>query len=229
MQIGILQTGDSPEELRGSLGNYDTLFTELLAPHGLATRTYRVLDGDLPARADAEAAWLITGSRHGAYDDLPWIAPLEAFIRSVHAARVPLAGICFGHQIIAQALGGKVEKYTGGWSVGRTVYTHPGRELALNAWHQDQVTRPPDGARVTTSSDFCACAGFTVSDHIWTIQAHPEFGHEMVEGLIRHRASGRVPPELIARAEADLAAPTHSGQIAAEMAAHLTRAAIPAA
>ena len=57
--------------------------------------------------------WLITGSRHGAYEDHPWIPPLEEFIRDAYAAQVPLVGICFGHQIIAQAMGGKVEKYQG--------------------------------------------------------------------------------------------------------------------
>jgi GMP synthase-like glutamine amidotransferase len=66
--------------------------------------------------------WLITGSRFGAYEDHPFIPPLEDFIRAAYAAHVPVVGICFGHQIIAQAMGGKVEKYAGGWSVGPTEY-----------------------------------------------------------------------------------------------------------
>ena len=60
-----------------------------------------------PAQADA---WLVTGSRHGVYDALPWIEPLKAFLRACVAARIPVVGVCFGHQILAEALGGRAVK-----------------------------------------------------------------------------------------------------------------------
>ena len=99
-------------------GDYDALFRDLLAGHGFDFVTFAVLDGEFPASVEDADAWLITGSRHGVYEDHDWIPPLEALIRKIDARRLPLVGVCFGHQIIAQALGGKVEKFKGGWSVG---------------------------------------------------------------------------------------------------------------
>ena len=97
------------------------------------------MDGELPDSAADADGWLLTGSRHGAYEDLPWIPPLEDFIREIHAGGRPMVGICFGHQIIAKALGGKVEKYDGGWAVlGHQDYTFSdGVNMRLNAWHQE--------------------------------------------------------------------------------------------
>jgi len=122
MKIGILQTGHAPDELRPVLGDYADLFTALLAGQGFDFAVWNVVDGELPDDPRAADGWLITGSKHGAYEDHPWIPPLEALIRDAYAAGVPLVGICFGHQIIAQALGGRVIKFPGGWMVGRQVY-----------------------------------------------------------------------------------------------------------
>ena len=119
MKIGILQTGHSPEDLFGPFGDYDGMFRDMLDGNGFEFQTWAVVDGVLPDGADEADAWLITGSKHGAYEDHAWIPPLEELIREINARKQPLAGICFGHQIIAQALGGKVEKYPGGWAIGR--------------------------------------------------------------------------------------------------------------
>jgi GMP synthase-like glutamine amidotransferase len=116
MQIGILQTGQSPDALRDDAGDYPDMFERLLAGQGFTFRTWHVEAMDFPASVHDMDGWLITGSRHGAYEDHPFIAPLEAFIRDAYAAHVPMVGVCFGHQIIAQAMGGKVERYAGGWS-----------------------------------------------------------------------------------------------------------------
>src|SRR5690606_32956787 len=114
--------------------------------------------------------WLLTGSRHGVYDGLPFIAPLEAFVRDAYAAGVPLVGVCFGHQLIAQALGGRVEKFDGGWAVGRHSYAFEGvGEVALNAWHQDQVIEAPAGARQVASSEFCKNAALVYGDRAFTV------------------------------------------------------------
>ena len=102
MLIGILQTGQAPDVLIEKSGDYPDMFERLLAGYGFAFRSFRVVDGEFPADVQACDGWLITGSRHGAYEDHAWIPPLEAFIRDAYAAHVPLVGICFGHQIIAQ-------------------------------------------------------------------------------------------------------------------------------
>ena len=218
MKIGILRAGHSPEELTESLGNYDEMFEKLLDGNDFEFETFSVVDGVFPSGAEAADGWLITGSKHGAYEDHPWIPPLENLIRDVHATGKPMIGVCFGHQIIAQALGGKVEKFGGGWSVGRTEYTLDGAPVALNAWHQDQVVELPHDARVVGSSDFCANAMLAYGDSIWTVQAHPEFSAEFIDGLIKTRGKGVVPKNQLEAATAVLPEPTDSQRIAAHMA-----------
>tara|TARA_B110000977_G_scaffold192441_1_gene265928 strand:+ start:771 stop:1454 length:684 start_codon:yes stop_codon:yes gene_type:complete len=218
MKIGILRVGHSPEELTESLGNYDEMFEKLLDGNDFEFETFSVVDGVFPSGAEAADGWLITGSKHGAYEDQPWIPPLENLIRDVHATGKPMIGVCFGHQIIAQALGGKVEKFGGGWSVGRTEYTLDGAPVALNAWHQDQVVELPHDARVVGSSDFCANAMLAYGDSIWTVQAHPEFPAEFIDGLIKTRGKGVVPENQLEAATAVLPEPTDSQRIAAHMA-----------
>ena len=148
MRIGILKTDHAPDDLVEAGGDYDGQFRTLLADQGFRFTTWPVIDGMFPDSPDAADGWLITGSKHSVYEDLPWIDPLETFIRTVHAAERPLIGICFGHQIVAQALGGRVENSPSGFTVGVTRYVWNGRPVRLNAWHEDIVTRPPDDARV---------------------------------------------------------------------------------
>ena len=136
-----------------------------------------------------------------------------------------MIGVCFGHQIIAQALGGKVIKYPGGWSVGRTEYDLDGETFALNAWHQDQVTEVPQGAEVIGKSDFCAHAALVYDDRILTIQPHPEFGPDIVEDLIRLRGKGVVPDDRLEGATARLDAPTDAARFADRMAAFFKKGA----
>ena len=218
MKIGILQTGHSPDNMKDQLGDYGEMFTKLLGEHGFDFKIWSVVDGDFPALAVDADGWLITGSKHGAYEDHDWIPPLEDLIRAIRETGRPLVGICFGHQIIAQALGGTVEKFSGGWSVGRTEYTVNGQPMALNAWHQDQVTAIPSSATVVGSSDFCANAALLYDDQIWTIQPHPEFGSDFIDGLIRTRGKGVVPDHQLEAASALLENPTNNADIATHIA-----------
>ncbi|PTE14396.1 type 1 glutamine amidotransferase [Pseudogemmobacter blasticus] len=219
MQIGILQTGASPDALRADMGDYPDFFERLLADRGLTFRRFHVEAMEFPKDVHDCEGWLITGSRHGAYEDHPFIKPLEAFIRQAYAAQVPVVGICFGHQIIAQAMGGKVERYAGGWSVGPTDYDFNGEKITLNAWHRDQVTEKPAVAEVVATNEFCTNAALLYDDRMFTVQAHPEFRPEFVDGLMRTRGPGLVPDELMAQARARLADPlddqTMAGRIAA--------------
>lgn len=214
MNIGILQTGHVPDALQAVNGDYDVIFPRFLQGKGFDFTNYAVVDGQFPASATAHDGWLITGSRHGAYEDHPWIPPLEVLIREIYAAGRPMVGICFGHQIIAQALGGKVEKFAGGWSVGRTEYRLNGQTFNLNAWHQDQVTEVPDGARVIGQNDFCANAALVYDNRIFTLQPHPEIDRTYLGGLLSERAPGVVPDPLISEATAALDQPTDSAALA---------------
>jgi len=222
MKIGILMTGHAAREVEERFGDYDAMFARLLSGHGFDFATYNVVDEAYPGGPGDCDGWLITGSKHGAYEDHPWIPPLEAFIRDVKASGRPLIGVCFGHQIVAQALGGKVIKHPAGWVVGRTEYEIEGSRLALNAWHQDQVVKLPAGAEVIGRSENCAHAALRIGGNILTIQPHPEFDRGVLDSLIRHRGPGVVPDAQLEQAAASLDTPIDAPRFARRMAGFLT-------
>lgn len=214
MIIGILQAGHFPDALRPVTGDYPEIFERFLSGQGLELEHYAVVDLDFPADVHQCDGWLITGSRHGAYDDMPFIHPLENFVRDAFAAEVPLVGICFGHQIIAQALGGQVDKFDQGWAVGRQDYDWQGETLSLNAWHQDQVVAVPPGATRIASNDFCENAALVYGKQALTVQPHPEFGSDIVALLAENRAPGIFPDDRIAAATAQLDEPNDNLRLA---------------
>ena len=228
MKIGILQTGQSPDALRAQMGDYPAMFARLLDGHGFAFQTWHVEGMEFPESLAEADGWLITGSRHGVYEDHPFIAPLEALVRDALAAGRPVVGICFGHQIMAQALGGKVAKFAGGWAVGAQEYDFEGETLTLNAWHQDQVLVPPEGARTLARNAGCTYAALEYGPHGLSVQAHPEFGDDFIQGLIETRGRGFVPDALMENATARHGGPRHSDRIADRIAAHF-KAHAPAA
>lgn len=210
--VGILQCGPTPEELEGAHGDYGDMFRALLGEHRFDFRRHLVFDGDVPADPLACDAWCLSGSRHGAYEPHGWIPPLEALVRGAFEAAVPVIGICFGHQLVAQALGGRVEKFAGGWSVGRVSYRFApdagfaeldGRTLDVAAYHQDQVLEPPRTARTIASSPVCRHAALVYDTRALTVQPHPEFDEAFLAGLVATRGMA-LPPATRARAEASL-------------------------
>lgn len=228
MKIGILVTGHVAEALQGTHGEYDRVFARWLDGHGFTFRGWFVVDGQFPDGPGDADGWLITGSRHGTYEDHDWIAPLEALIRDIIASGRPLVGICFGHQIIAQALGGRVEKVARGWSVGRTTYDTATGPLTLDAWHQDQIVALPEGARVLAESDFCPHAALAYGDRVLSYQAHPEFSADYTRDLLERRGPGLVPNDLLDAARATTGKPNDSMKIAAAIADFFKRAKVPA-
>jgi GMP synthase (glutamine-hydrolysing) len=186
MRIGILEASDVDERLRHHNQNYTEMFADLLKGHGFEFVKYDAYRNELPDAPEECDGWLIGASRYGVYEDLPWIAPLEDFVRKVYAAKIPLVGICFGHQIMAQALGGKVVKSDKGWGAGVQRYdsAETGGEIAILASHQDQVVEKPASAKVIASSEFCEFAGFAYDGPALSYQPHPEFSREYMAGII---------------------------------------------
>lgn len=211
MLIGILETGRPPDVLKDRHQSYPGMFETLLAEVNpeLRFRAFAAVDGEVPDDPRACDGWLITGSRHGVYEKLPWMLKLEQLIRECVKAKVPVVGICFGHQIMAEALGGKVEKSPKGWGLGLHDYEvrqrpewmadAPGK-VTIPAVHQDQVVVKPPGAEVLACSDFCEYAALAYDDVGVSFQGHPEFSEAYQRDLLEHRFKGLAPDDVIAEA-----------------------------
>jgi GMP synthase-like glutamine amidotransferase len=199
MKITTIEVGKVPDPLRDQFDPYSVMFREMFASTGRAFdyEAVRVLDGEsLPDPADLEGI-AITGSSAGVYEDHAWLDPLRDFIRQAYAARTPMLGICFGHQVMADALGGNVRKSEKGWGLGRHQYRVIDRpnfmeaapeSLSVVCSHQDQVIAPPDEAEVILTSDFTPNAGlFYRSGQALSFQPHPEFDDSYGTALVELR------------------------------------------
>jgi GMP synthase-like glutamine amidotransferase len=198
MKIGILKTDSVRAELVDEFGEYPDMFQQLLraADPELEFVVYDVESGEFPQDLDVADGWLITGSKSSVYEDKPWIHQLEQLVQRLHRERRKLVGICFGHQLVARALGGVAEKSSKGWGVGvhtATFSTRPdwfddaAAEFRLLVSHQDQVTQLPPGAQVLAGSEFCENAVCQIGEHILTFQGHPEFVAEYSNNLLNIR------------------------------------------
>ncbi|HEX3423241.1 MAG TPA: type 1 glutamine amidotransferase [Sphingomicrobium sp.] len=200
MKLAVLEAGRPPDSLARDFGNYPSMFAALLGP-GFEVESFDVQEGQLPKPA-AHRAYLITGSPAGVYDTYSWIEPLERFIRS--AASSKMVGICFGHQVMAEALGGHVEKSDKGWGAGlhhyRIVCSEPwidgGGTIAIPASHQDQVVVQPPNTEVVAASDFTPFAALAWTDRpAISFQFHPEFSPAFAKALIEKRHDVVPDPE----------------------------------
>ncbi|UYN98113.1 MAG: gamma-glutamyl-gamma-aminobutyrate hydrolase family protein [Devosia sp.] len=221
MKITILETGKVPEHLAGQFDSYIDMFQTMFEAGGggFAYEGVDVWGGaDLPRPEDVEAV-AITGSPAGVYDDFAWLEPLRAFIRAVHAAGKPMLGICFGHQIIADALGGDVRKSEKGWGIGRHHYGVLARPdfmadapevLAIACSHQDQVIVAPPEATVILGSEFTPNAGLHYSNgRTLSFQGHPEFADDYAAALAEWRR-GRIGEDVVETALSSFAAASDS-------------------
>lgn len=237
MKLTIIQTGDVPVALRPQFGAYAPMFERMFAGAGadFSYEAIRVMDDEPFPDADRLEAILITGSAAGVYDNhLNWMDPLRAFIRDAYAARTPMLGICFGHQIMADALGGDVRKSEKGWGLGRHVYEvkqRPGfvsgdlPEFAVACSHQDQVIVAPDEAEVFLGSEFTPNAGLVYRNGAAiSLQPHPEFEDDYTLALAELRR-GKAPDEVVEAAIASVSQPSHSREVAGYLGAFLQAAA----
>jgi GMP synthase-like glutamine amidotransferase len=198
MIIGLLQCDHVSEPFQHIIPDYPQAFRDLFARYapGISLHVYDVCHGELPQSVDECEGYITTGSKYSVYDDVAWIHQLAEFVRQVHAEKRKLVGICFGHQMIAYALGGTVAKSQSGWGIGtKPVELHqlkpwmqpekPSYRLLLS--HQDQVLALPEGAELLGGNDHCPISMLGVDNHMLGIQAHPEFTPSYAEALMDSR------------------------------------------
>ncbi|MDX2044351.1 MAG: gamma-glutamyl-gamma-aminobutyrate hydrolase family protein [Acidobacteriota bacterium] len=198
MKIGLLECDHVAEPLRHVAGDYRQMFADLFNRHApqFELVNFDVCNGQFPASVDACEAFVCTGSRFSAYDQDDWIQQLKGFVWQLSEASKPFVGICFGHQMMAQALGGEVKKASQGWGIG----VHALNVVKTESWmqpeqtscgiqysHRDQVVRLPENSVVLGESDHCPVAMFRVGETMLGIQGHPEFPAAYVEALVRGR------------------------------------------
>ncbi len=165
-------------------------------------QNYEIAFGKWPADINECDVWIITGSAKAAYDNDPWITQLKKFIVELHSNKKKLIGICFGHQVIAAALGGEVAKSSKGWGVGvksfKILKPQPWMTPALNPVrllfsHQDQVIRMPKDAELIAQDQFCEFQMYQIGKHILTMQGHPEFSVKFARERLISRKEKVVP------------------------------------
>lgn len=213
MRIGLLVCDHVNAEFQPLVGDYPQLFTNLLKPVApeMELVIYDLTQGQFPADVDECDGYISTGSRYSVYDDVAWIHDLSAFVRELYAKEQKFVGICFGHQMIAHALGGEVKKTDRGWGIGvKSVEIEqvqawmqpelPAYDLLLS--HQDQVEVVPPDAIVIGSNVHCPNSMIAVGEHFLGIQAHPEFTPQYAEALYCSRV------ERIGQAKVDAALAT---------------------
>jgi GMP synthase-like glutamine amidotransferase len=235
MKLTIIQTGEVPVPLRPQFGAYPPMFQRMFNAAGVPFEyeTIAVHDGaPFPDPAGLEGI-IVTGSAAGVYDNhFAWMEPLRTFIRAAYAEKTPMLGICFGHQIMADALGGEVRKSEKGWGLGRHVYEVTSRPaflatdepaLAIACSHQDQVIVPPVEADVFLASNFTPNAGLVYKNGAAiSLQPHPEFDDAYTIALAELRR-GKAPDEVVDTAVASVNRPSHSREMAGYIGAFLQR------
>lgn len=203
---------------------HDRNWIDLLRRSGEDWHSYRVWAGELPDGPAAYDGYVLTGSHHSVCDPAQtWLGPLFEFVRAAAGAEARVFGACFGLQVIATALGGRVELNPGGrfaFGSEQIRFAGPGElgeVLTLLESHGEQATALPPGARRLASSATAENEMFAIGEHVLAVQFHAEFTPQMMLDKIlpRLRDERRLDPDEEARALASLEAPLDSAQFMA--------------
>ena len=214
LTIGILLTDHVLDDLQPKHGDQDDFYFKIFgeADINIKLKIYDVTLNNYPSDMDECDGYLITGSKLSVYDDVRWIRDLEQYIRVLNEQKKFLLGVCFGHQLIAKALGGEVCKAEIGWVTGLQSYTFHhnfpwlsdlNQDVKLIHSHQDQITKLPDQATLVASSKNVPIAMYYIDDHIMSIQGHPEFTNEYAYDVVCKRRD-IIGEELFRRTEESL-------------------------
>ena len=201
LTINILLCDTFPGLLPSYIESYTSMFQKLFNSAtvddlSLEYKVFEAFNCELPNRDDLKKEgeiYLITGCNKSVYDDIPWIKELLGWIKAAYVQGVKMVGVCFGHQAVALALGGKVERFGGGWGFGiresdildqKMKSVWPTQKLSLLYNHHDQVTVLPPDAQTLAQSSFCKFEGMRIGDNILTFQGHPEYIPEYERHLL---------------------------------------------
>ena len=214
LTVGILLTDHVLDDLQPKHGDQDDFYFKIFgeADINIKLKIYDVTLNNYPSDMHECDGYLITGSKLSVYDDVEWIKDLEQYIRVLNEQKKFLLGVCFGHQLIAKALGGEVSKAEIGWVTGLQSYifhhnfpwlSDLNQEVKLIHSHQDQITKLPDQATLVASSKNVPIAMYYIDDHIMSIQGHPEFTNEYAYDVVCKRRD-IIGEELFRRTEESL-------------------------
>lgn len=205
MRVGLLVCDEVREEYREEFGDYPGMFQWLFPNYDF--QVYNVFKGEFPASVDDCEVYMSTGSSHSVYEDLAWIHQTKAFIKNIFKANKYFIGFCFGHQLMAEALGGKVAKAPAGWCVGVQTFDvykikpwmRPAKtQVNYLLMCQDQVmVLPKNTQRIAGNAD-CPNAILQVGERMMSIQAHPEFSKAYDQTLMKGRVE-RIGAETVAK------------------------------
>ncbi len=203
LHVGLLLCDDIDEADRDQYGTYTAMFQNALDPDADEIRltAIRCFEGEALPEPGEYDGYVISGSRYSVYEDRPWIKSLQRFVVDCWERNVRVVGICFGHQLIAHALGGRAEKAESGWGFGiqtaqitdrkswmddsghsssRSSSQSPldGDRYNLVVIHQDQVVEVPPEFEAIAENDFCPNSMIVADHKMLGIQGHPEFDKE---------------------------------------------------
>lgn len=215
-RYAILLAGSATEYVRKVYGGLAYLFQKMLHDPGETWCVFNLLDNEFPSEEVLHQyeGFVITGSRHDAHGSDPWVLRLCELIRKVHKEKIKLLGICFGHQVISRALGGKTGRSVHGWEVGLRKISvldalnakpyalkFPASAIIVEI-HQDQVSELPQNAELLALSEKTSAEMYAVGDHVFCIQGHPEFTEDIVMNILEICQEKQIMPEdVISRAK----------------------------
>jgi len=214
MNLGLLLCDHVPDGLTTHFKDYPEMYESAFSVFGkkITWSVFDVCKGELPSNLEALEGYVVTGSRFSVNDNSVWISDLKSLIEVLSAKKIPMVGICFGHQLIAKSLGGVVDFSKTGWGVGcknfhivekRIWMADSGVNLIVPAFHQEQIVRLPPGAINLASTDYCENFLVEFNEHTLGIQGHPEFEREYISALLGERVA-ILPDNVRLNAEASL-------------------------
>ncbi|KAI3525531.1 hypothetical protein L1887_04387 [Cichorium endivia] len=203
MRFAVLQCAEDSDYVKKKYGGYFGVYLRMLAEEGEIWDVFHIAAGDFPDDGEIGLydGFVITGSCRDAYGDDGWICELLTLLDKLHLMNKKVLGICFGHQILARALGGKVARADSGWDIGVRIINFSSstkiltnlempKTLSVIECHRDEVYELPADVEVLAWSDKTRVEMFRYRDHIMGVQGHPEYTNDILLQLIDRLLQG---------------------------------------